>query len=116
MRDIPQILFSILFSLSNFPSPSATMIKRKGERGSHCLIPLEALKGVEGEPLTKIKKKADETIFMTQLVQSSKKPKDVIIPTKKFEFNLSYSFERSSFRSISEVFVVLSNESLHGTK
>ena len=60
------------------------MMKRKGERGSPCLIPLEALKGVEGEPLTKIKKKVDETIFMTQLVQSFEKQKALRIPAKNF--------------------------------
>jgi len=51
------------------------MMKRKGERGDPYLIPMEALKGFEGEPLTKIEKKANNTIVMTQLVQSSKKQK-----------------------------------------
>ena len=89
MRDKPRILFSNLILLSNLPSPLVAMMKRKGERGSPYLIPLEEFKGVEWEPLKKIEKKADETMFMTQLVQSSKNPKALRIPAKKFQFNFS---------------------------
>ena len=108
VRNNPQILFSNLLLLSSILSPSATMMKRKGERGSPCLIPLEALKGVEADPLTKIEKNTDETMFMTQLVQSSKNPKALRILAQKFQFNLSYDFYRSSLRSIPRFFEVLS--------
>ena len=75
--------FSIL------PRPSTMSIKRKGDRGSPCLMPHEELKGFEGDPLTKIEKKAKETIFITQFVHSSMKPKYLRIPTKNCQFNLS---------------------------
>jgi hypothetical protein len=44
--------------LINLPKPSARIIKRYRDRGSPCLIPLEDLKVVEGDPLTRITKKA----------------------------------------------------------
>jgi hypothetical protein len=40
------------------------MTKRKGERGSPCLIPLEGEKGCEGVSLTRIEKKVEEMRFM----------------------------------------------------
>ena len=39
------------------------IIKRKGERGSPCLIPLEGEKGFEGTPLMSREKKAEEVRF-----------------------------------------------------
>jgi hypothetical protein len=44
-------------------------MKRKGESGSPCRMPLEAEKGREGMPLNKIEKKADEVRFKIQLTQ-----------------------------------------------
>jgi hypothetical protein len=43
------------------------MMKRKGERGSPCLIPLEGEKGFEGTPLISREKKAEEVRFKTQV-------------------------------------------------
>jgi hypothetical protein len=42
------------------------MMKRKGERGSPCLIPLVGEKGREGTPLIRIEKKAEEVRFRIQ--------------------------------------------------
>jgi hypothetical protein len=39
--------------------------KRKGERGSPCLIPLVDWKGWEGIPLTRMEKKAEEVSLRT---------------------------------------------------
>jgi hypothetical protein len=50
-------------------SPSAMMMKRKGERGSPCLIPLEGEKGFEGTPLISREKKAEEVRFKIQVTQ-----------------------------------------------
>jgi len=47
--------------------PSAKMMKRKGERGSPCLIPLEGEKGLEGTPLISKEKKAKEVRFRIQV-------------------------------------------------
>ena len=49
--------------------------KRKGESGSPCRMPLEAEKGQEGTPLTRIEKKAIEVRFMIQLTHVRSKPK-----------------------------------------
>ena len=50
-------------------SPSAMMMKRKGDRGSPCLIPLEGEKGFEGTPLMSSEKKAEEVRFRIQVTQ-----------------------------------------------
>lgn len=51
----------MLVALRILLKPSTIMTKRKGDRGSPCLIPPKGRKGLEGEPLTKIEKKAPET-------------------------------------------------------
>jgi len=51
------------------PRPSAKMMKRKGERGSPCLIPLEGEKGREGTLLMRSEKKYEEVRFIIQLTQ-----------------------------------------------
>jgi hypothetical protein len=51
------------------------IIKRKGERGSPCLIPLEGEKGLEGTPLTRREKKAEEVKFKIQSTQVWSKSK-----------------------------------------
>jgi hypothetical protein len=50
------------------PSSSAIRVKRKGERGSPCLIPIEGEKVEEGDPLIKMEKKAEEVRDTIQLV------------------------------------------------
>jgi len=45
------------------------MIKRKGERGSPYLRPLEGVKISEGEPFTKIEKLEEVTRAITHLTQ-----------------------------------------------
>ena len=47
--------------------PSAMIIKRKGERGSPCLIPLVGEKVREGMSLTRMEKKAEEVKFIIQV-------------------------------------------------
>jgi len=44
-------------------------MKRKGESGSPCLRPLEGVKFLEGEPLTKIEKLEEVTRAITHLTQ-----------------------------------------------
>ena len=48
---------------------SITKTKRRGERGSPCLRPLDGLKGLDGEPLTKIDKLEEVTKATTHLTQ-----------------------------------------------
>jgi hypothetical protein len=45
------------------------MMKRKGDRGSPCLIPLVGEKGFEGTPLMSSEKKAEEVRFKIQVTQ-----------------------------------------------
>ena len=61
--------FSAIAAWMERPRPSAMMMKRKGERGSPCLIPLEGEKVLEGIPLTKMEKKAEEVKFMIHVTQ-----------------------------------------------
>jgi len=51
------------------PKPSIMRIKRKGERGSPCLRPLEGMKISEGDPFTRIKTMEDVTKAITYLTQ-----------------------------------------------
>jgi len=57
------------------PRPSAMTIKRKGERGSPCQIPLEGEKLAKGESLTKIEKKVEDRRDKIHLVQEGIEPK-----------------------------------------
>jgi hypothetical protein len=56
-------------ALMYLPRPSAIITKRKGERGSPCLIPREGEKGWEGVSLTRINKKVEEMRFKIQSIQ-----------------------------------------------
>jgi hypothetical protein len=49
--------------------PSAIIMNRNGERGSPCLILLEGEKGLDGTPLTRREKHAEEVRFIIQLTQ-----------------------------------------------
>jgi hypothetical protein len=84
------------------------MTKRKGERGSPFLIPLDGEKGYEGTTLTRIEKKVEEMRFIIQEIQSLLKPKADRRDFMYFHLNLSKDFERSSFRNIPRVRVLLS--------
>jgi len=42
--------------------------KRKGDRGSPCLMPRDGLKGEEGEPFNRTEKLGEEIRFMIHLV------------------------------------------------
>jgi hypothetical protein len=50
-------------------------MKRKGERGSPCRIPLEGEKVEYGEPFMRMEKKAEEVRDMIQPTQMGEKPK-----------------------------------------
>ena len=45
-----------MFCFIILPRPSAIRIKRKGERGPPCTIPLEEVNGAEGDPLIRMEK------------------------------------------------------------
>jgi hypothetical protein len=80
--------------------PSAMIIKRNGDRGSPCLIPLVGEKGREGTPLMRIEKKEEEVRFMIQSTQEGSNPKARSIECIYSQLILSKSLERSSFKSI----------------
>ena len=56
-------------------NPSAIRMKRKGESGSPCLIPLEGEKGFEGTPLMGMENRAEEVRLTIQETQMGSKPK-----------------------------------------
>ena len=78
------------------PRPSAIITKRKGERGSPCLIPLVERKGREGVPLTRIEKKEEVVSLRIQSTQFFEKPKESKTDLRYCQLNLSKDFERSS--------------------
>jgi hypothetical protein len=56
-------------------SPSSIKMKRKGESGSPCLIPMEGEKGLEGMPLTRMENRADEVRLTIQETREGLKTK-----------------------------------------
>jgi hypothetical protein len=56
-------------------SPSSIRMKRKGERGSPCFIPLEGEKGFEGTPLMRMENKVEEVRLKIQETQMGSKTK-----------------------------------------
>jgi hypothetical protein len=70
-------LLSTIAALMALPRPSTIKMKRKGDRGSPCLMPREGEKVVEGDPLTNIEKKAVEVRVSTHLIQRGEKPKSL---------------------------------------
>ena len=99
-REIPLICWVWREFFTRRPSPSTINTKRKGERGSPWRMPLEGWKGREGMPFTKMKKKVEETRFITHLTDGGEKPKLVSILCMYIQLNLSKAFERSILRSI----------------
>jgi hypothetical protein len=55
--------------------PLAVRMKRKGESGSPCLIPLEGEKVFEGTPLMRMENRAEEVRLMIQETQMGSNPK-----------------------------------------
>ena len=85
--------------------PFAMIMKRKGESGSPCLMPLVGEKGLEGTPLIRMENKADEVRLIIQEIQLGSKPKARRVDFKYLQLNLSKDFERCSFRIIPRDFV-----------
>jgi len=67
---MPLSWFCYFALVKDIPSPSAIMMKRKGDMGSPCLIPLDGLKGCRGPPFSRIEKKEPETNSIIQFVHS----------------------------------------------
>lgn len=80
------------------------MTKRKGERGSPCLMPRVREKGHEGMPFTRKEKLVEVIRLITHRTQVGLKPKAVSICWIYSQLSLSKAFERSSFRSIPPCF------------
>jgi hypothetical protein len=59
------------------------------DKGSPCLIPLDTLKVLVGDPFNKIEKKEVVTRFITQVTHPSSKPKAKSIFLRKSQFILS---------------------------
>jgi hypothetical protein len=76
-------------ALEGSPQSFNQQNKQKGERGSPYLRPLEAWKVMEGEPLTKIEKKAVEMRLPIHFTQSCLNPKAFRVSFKKLKLTLS---------------------------
>ena len=90
------------------PNPYIIRTKRKGERGSPFLMPIEGWKVLEGVPLTRMEKKVVETKVKIQFTKWLQKPKSNSIYFKNFQLSLSKALERSSLNSMPSFLVVLS--------
>jgi hypothetical protein len=93
------------FSISLL-KPSATMRKRKRERGHPCLSPLDELKKEEGELLTKTTKEADSTQLVIQLTIWRLIQVWIMTHLIKVQLTLSYAFEKSNFNTKQGTFFV----------
>ena len=56
-----------IVALIEWLRPSSIRMKRKGERGSPYLIPLDGEKGCDGTPLIRMEKKAEKVRVVIQL-------------------------------------------------
>lgn len=75
-------------------------IKRLGDRGSPCLIPLLRVKVYVSFPLTSTEKETERTQFITQPHQSPSNTNLLKVASKKSHSTLSYAFDMSHFRAI----------------
>jgi len=75
-------------------------MKRKGESGSPCLMPLEGVKGLEGTPLIRVENSYEEVRLTIHETQVGSKPKARREDFKYLQLSLSKALERSSFRRI----------------
>jgi hypothetical protein len=64
---------------------SMTTTNRRGDRGSPCLSPLELLKKLDGEPLTKTEKRTEEMQCDIQETHFSPKPHLFSMYNKNFQ-------------------------------
>ena len=67
--------FDFLAAFIILPRPFAAIIKRNGDMGSPCWIPLEGMKVVEGDTLIRIEKKGAEMRDLIKSTHSSANPK-----------------------------------------
>ena len=96
----PWILPSSLAEVIALPNPFIMRMKRKGERGSPCLIPLEGENVPAGDPLRRIEKKAEETNDKIHLIQTWEKPKAIKIPHRNCQLALSKAFSMSNLMTM----------------
>lgn len=80
--------------------PSTIRMKRKGDKGSPFLIPLEGLKVGEGAPLTRIETKDEETNDRIHWVQVGWNPNARRTPLRYCQLILSKALDRSNFMRI----------------
>jgi hypothetical protein len=79
------------------------MTKRKGERGSPCLMPLIGEKVLEGTPFTNMETKDEELRLRTHLIHSSLNPKATRRECIYYQLSLLKDLEISSLMIISGV-------------
>lgn len=87
--------------------PSNIMIKRKGDKGSPCLIPREEEKKPQGELLINTKNLAVDTQEWVHLIHLVQKPNFLKTAKRKSQFTLWYAFIISNFNNMVGIFWVL---------
>lgn len=89
----------------SFERTSIAMIKRKGERGSHCLSPLEEKKDPVGDPLSIITNFAEVIQLVIMLIQCSENPRSCRDERIVSQLILSKAFNISSLMAMNGVFL-----------
>ena len=80
--------YSAWVALMNLTMPSAIIMKRKGDRGYPCLIPLEGLMRPTETPLIRIENNVVETSFIIHFIQSFQNPKALRTSLICYQFSL----------------------------
>ena len=104
---MPLILPFDLASSINKLSPSMTSMNSRGDNGHPCLMPQDAVKKQEGEPLTRREKIADEIQPKIQFTPTNGTPIYRRISLMKVQLTLSNSLVRSNFKMRAHLFLVL---------
>jgi hypothetical protein len=107
LRRRPLIFFSKTAYFVVLPRNSSMRMKRKGERGSPCMMPQVSEKMAEGDPLMSIEKKDKEVRDNIHLIHRGEKPKANKTCWMYYELSLSKALDILILMSILEDLVIL---------
>ena len=94
----PKKISFLCASLMATLSPSAAKMKRKGSSGSPCLTPLPILNSLVGQPLTRTETFVVHMHPFTHALHLSPNPICIKTLSKKFQFNKSRAFTKSTLK------------------
>jgi hypothetical protein len=89
---------------TNLLNHYAARRNKKGDKGKPFWISLDDLNNLDGDPFLNTRQLVEETLDMTQLVNSKLNPNYNKASLRKVQFTLSYTFSKSNFITRDETF------------